>query len=188
MRLFLGLPVYDLFPEAVDSFEARIKKRLKNVKWVNFKNLHITLHFFGETDPEKLKIIQNVAAETARHFEAFPLVLEHIGVFPSRGAPRVLWIGVSGQSAKFIRPLQQDLEIRLSAEGFKSEERKFNPHITFARPRKGEPFTLNQTDLDFKRTHKKYVRQINLYESRLSENGSVYHVRESFALKSLRHH
>ena len=62
----------------------------------------------------------------------FDIVFGGAGVFPPRGAPRVLWIGV-GAGDDQLRALQREMAARVSAHGVDLEARDFHPHLTLGR-------------------------------------------------------
>lgn len=55
MRLFLAIKVPDSVKGAIDKGLRKLKNEYKDLKWVDPKSYHITVHFFGETqDVEKI--------------------------------------------------------------------------------------------------------------------------------------
>jgi 2'-5' RNA ligase len=66
--------------------------------------------------------------------QPFTLRLEGAGSFPTRGLPRVLWLGIADAKGALARQ-QKRLEDECAAERFAREERPFSPHLTLARIR-----------------------------------------------------
>ncbi|HEX5707510.1 MAG TPA: RNA 2',3'-cyclic phosphodiesterase, partial [Pyrinomonadaceae bacterium] len=101
--------------------------------------------------------------------------IEGTGLFPPRGAPRVLWLGVKDDSGGLAR-LHQRLEDECEATGFPRETRAFNPHLTIARLRNPEgvrPLASLHTTTEF--TSRPFdVREFVLMRSQLGPGGSRY--------------
>jgi 2'-5' RNA ligase len=143
------------------------------VRWVDTGTTHITLHFFAELPLDRMDgLIQAVGAAAARE-QPFTLRLGGLGSFPGGARAKVLWIGLSEESATLA-----DLAIAVRAAvarcGFEVDPRAFRAHVTLGRP-------TPRFDLDAWRSQLAVpvglpaftVDQVALYESR---NG--YHVRE----------
>ena len=92
------------------------------------ENLHLTLAFLGETDPERVEDIC-WAMEKVR-MQPPKLVFDRIGVF-KQSAGDIWWLGI--KENKPLEELQFRLADNLAYKGFKLEERKFVPHLTLAR-------------------------------------------------------
>src|SRR5207247_1313213 len=101
------------------------------LKWVRPDHAHLTLVFLGDVEEMRVPAVIETAS---RHVEGSPIeiMLDTIGVFPRRGAPRVLWIGL-GEGASRLSELQHELAQRITALGIPLEDRPFHPHLTLAR-------------------------------------------------------
>lgn len=93
--------------------------------------LHITLHFFGQTDVGRLGAIEAAMRRAAGGVAPFSMATSRAGTF-GRGDSAVLWLGI-GEGAGELRALQQRLEKALEEEGFPPEGRAFRAHITLGR-------------------------------------------------------
>ena len=92
------------------------------------QNLHITLAFLGECDPEQIRIIQSIINSTI--FKPFDILIDHIGRF-KRDSGDIWWAGV--RENKTLTDLQRLLSNKLIAVGFELEKRAYTPHITLGR-------------------------------------------------------
>lgn len=108
--------------------------------WSREENVHLTLKFLGDIQTSRLSNLSNAAALAVANLSSFEITLANTGVFPKRGAPRVLWIGVHDESRK-LAELHTRLEQACAREGFAREERPFHPHLTIARLRKPQGAT-----------------------------------------------
>jgi 2'-5' RNA ligase len=106
----------------------------RDCRWVRGDGLHLTLHFFGELDEARVGEVTAAVAPAAAAATPFPVVLGGLGSFPSRGTPRVLWLGVVG-GLEPLAVLALDCQERLRAAGFEVEDRPFAAHCTLGRPR-----------------------------------------------------
>jgi len=198
LRTFIAIDV----PPAVLDTIIRIQHRFKSLglhaSWVKPGNIHLTLKFLGETDPDRISGIQNKLTETLAPFAPFRLSLNTVGVFPDTKSPRILWLGLKDEEGT-LGPLQAVIEKALENVGFPMEPRSFAPHLTLARiksfggikslkgikPPKGkkelknELDAVNQEGID---PHPFDVGAIHLYESQLTPKGSIYTVLANFKL------
>ena len=186
LRTFIALDV----PSAVLDTIIRIQHRFKSLglhaSWVKPANIHLTLKFLGNTDPDRIPGIQNKLIETLTSSTPFQLSLDSVGVFPNTKNPRVLWVGLKDEEETLIR-LQASVENALEGIGFLKEQRTFSPHLTLARIKspkgkkelKDELDAVNQEGID---PHPFEVGGIHLYESQLTPKGSIYTVLANFKL------
>ena len=118
-------------------------------------------------------VIDAVAADVG--LSAFEATLEGAGVFPPRGAPRVLWIGI-GSGAPALIELQTVIAARVEALGLPIEDRAFHPHLTIARWRESRPADRSHALGAAPNGVVARVRidGATLYQSRLSPSGPAY--------------
>jgi 2'-5' RNA ligase len=186
LRTFIAIDV----PSAVLDTIIRIQHRFKSLglhaSWVKPGNIHLTLKFLGNTDPDRIPGIQNKLTEALASFEPFQLSLDSTGVFPNTKNPRVLWIGLKDEEES-LNPLQTTIKNALESMGFPKEQKTFSPHLTLARIKspkgkeklKDELDAVNQEGID---PHPFEVDEIHLYESQLTPKGSIYTVLANFKL------
>jgi 2'-5' RNA ligase len=140
------------------------------VKWVKKENLHITLKFFGET--EKNNLIEEEMKNLENEILAFDISLTGVGAFPNRKKAKILWVGVDKGKDNLFQ-LFSITENKVAALGFEKEERKFHPHITFARVKKGKYSLPLNIDFSFGPFS---VNEISLFKSTLTPNGPIYEI------------
>jgi len=100
--------------------------------------LHLTVLFLGAVDPGRVASIEERLTTVASRGAPFATALTAFGVFPPRGATRVLWVGLSDE-AGFLEALAAETK-RALADLVITEERPFRAHVTVARAR--EPVRL----------------------------------------------
>jgi 2'-5' RNA ligase len=121
--LFVGI---DLPPEALAPVVGIVPAVAPGVRPTAAGNIHLTLHFLGE-----FSLLAATSALSGLRCSPFPLTLEKVGAFESRGRAPVLWAGVRESAA--LRELHAAVGSVLSGCGFIPEEREYSPHITLAR-------------------------------------------------------
>src|SRR5215213_11487685 len=96
LRVFCAIEL----PEEVRARAAERITRLREAvpearaSWERMEKLHITLKFVGEIAPERVEVLSGTATRAAQTIQAFSLALSGAGAFPSRGIPRILWLGI----------------------------------------------------------------------------------------------
>jgi 2'-5' RNA ligase len=196
MRLFVAVDLDPERHEAIARVVAGLRRAAgsagwdRSARWVSPRNLHLTIRFIGEVD-EAAGARGREALGPPIELPPFDVVFEGAGVFPPRGAPRVLWIGVE-RGAEDLAHLFDALESRLRLAGIAPEARPFSPHLTIARFRdreRGRRGTRSagawSADLPRRRPADALaavrvgagpmpVRSVTLYQSRLTPAGPEY--------------
>lgn len=139
MRVFIAIELPENIRELAAKHNRLLRESVPRVRagWESIEKMHITLKFLGEIDEKQLDDVQKTVEETAKEFHSFELSIVGTGAFPTRGVPRILWLGVS-DGAGFLSKLQSRIETKCAEIGFKREKREFHPHITLARIRTAE--------------------------------------------------
>jgi len=152
------------------------------VKWVRPENIHLSLKFLGDVDESRESELRTALGRAAGgRAEPRPLALQitGFGVFPDYRRPHVLWAGVTPEPA--LELLQHGVEQAFEPLGFPTEARAFRPHVTLgrtsrdARPRDFSGLEQTLARISFDRTVT--VSEVDLMQSTLTPNGSVYQVK-----------
>ena len=67
-----------------------------DVKWVDVKNLHLTLKFLGDVPSREISTVCKAAQQGTAGIKPFELELRGAGAFPNADRPRTLWLGAGG--------------------------------------------------------------------------------------------
>lgn len=137
MRVFIGIRPEREALTRLEEEASPLRRDFPQFKWVDPGNRHLTLRFLGEmstADAEKLcsRLKSSLPASTA-----IPLEIDGLGGFPDPSSPRVIWAGIRNSPA--LTNLFNHLEEILESLGIPRETRRFHPHITLARIRRGQP-------------------------------------------------
>jgi len=164
--------------------ELRAALRHESIKWVQEQSVHVTLHFFGETDEQRIPLICKTLIEVAETTNSFMLRLEGLAVFGSAYAPRVIWTGLAPQ--KEILELMKRVKAGLAASGFETDRQNLVPHLTLGRIKTLQDKVLFQRVIerykDLSSTSEMAGKMI-LFESVLKASGPVYTVQQVFPFK-----
>jgi RNA 2',3'-cyclic 3'-phosphodiesterase len=167
MRLFFALwPPADA-ASALGEWAAEVAKQCGG-KVTAIANIHLTLAFLGETEPDKA--IAAARRVKARHHR-LPI---DAAQYVKRN--EMVWVGPASMPAE-LGALAADLHGALRAAGFVLEERSYRAHVTLVRkarlPRSIPPLPRVAWP----------VGEFLLMRSRTSSNGSTYEPLERFALR-----
>ena len=180
MRAFIAVNLCPAVQNELDKIYSDLQKAIPRgaVRWVQVKNIHLTLKFLGDVPVEKLDELKvNLAAVGSRH-SRFEFEIAGSGCFPSITRPRVIWIGVI--TSPQLSKLQQDLEKTVEKLGFPRENRLFSPHLTLGRVSNGvSPGQLKLVSeamgaLKVESLGICQALEIHLYKSDLQPGGAIY--------------
>ncbi len=144
-HLFLAVAI----PPAIRSQISDLRGQLANgskafKKLVHPDDYHITLKFLGVVEDGLVEQVRSAAAHAVSEHTLFTLRAAGVGVFGKPATPRILWLGVGGDTTALSK-LQSDVEAAMVPLGFAREDRPYRPHITLAKSYVGEvPFELTQ--------------------------------------------
>ena len=186
IRAFIAINRPDAARERVVEIHRELKSFCgdESVRCALPEQIHLTLKFLGNVDSDSLDDLK-AAIQPACRTTPFDLSAQVLGCFPNPRRPRVIWIGLRGES-KFLAALQQRIEA-----GTKSwrepEARKFHPHLTLGRVNNLSPRESQKLSATIE-AHAQtvfgswQVRQIDLMQCKLSPHGAVYSKLASFQL------
>jgi len=137
-RLFIAVPMPPAATDLVDRIVTDLSKVDLPVRWVAPDTAHLTLHFLGDTPPERAELLRMALAPAVARHQAFTLRTDGLGVFPDERRPRVVWLGLTGQTERLVA-LHRDLGDALRPLDLPVEERILRPHITLGRVRDNPP-------------------------------------------------
>ncbi len=168
MRAFVAVPTPAALRAHIGAIQAELGPRLSGVRFVRPESIHLTLRFLGSTSPEQARALEGCLGAKAAACPRGSAFLTGLGLFPERGAPRVLWLGVA--LSEHLLTLQRACETAAVSVGFPPEDRPFRPHLTLGRWKDRAPRPeLHVVELD-----PLPVEEIVLYQSDLARAGAVH--------------
>ncbi|MBI2857228.1 MAG: RNA 2',3'-cyclic phosphodiesterase [Chloroflexi bacterium] len=147
-------------------------------RWVSVEAMHLTLKFLGDVSSDLLPQVSGVTKGAAAGTLPFRLKTDGLGMFPDSRSPRVLWIGLTGDTQVLV-DLQARIEEALVPLGFAKEDRPFTPHLTLCRlqnapPRERREFGEQVLQLKAPPPREFSVAGLNIMRSTLTPAGAVY--------------
>jgi 2'-5' RNA ligase len=171
-RLFVAIDL----PDSTRQLFADLDPHIRGVRWTAPDQMHLTLGFFVDVSEDvEIRLRQRLGAI---EFGAFFLPVIGVGAFSSKGAPKIIWIGI-GKAHPHLFQIHKRVQEAALAAGIEPELRPWHPHITIARCRDVSAQALRK----FLQAHADFdagmirVEAFHLYSSNLTPAGPI-HTRE----------
>jgi len=186
-RVFCAIDLPEDVRERLMAYTLSLRKAVPEAQasWSRPCNIHLTVKFLGEIPQSRVEGLSRAAARATSGLESFAISVEKTGVFPTNGAPRVLWIGIEDLKGK-LDGLHRRLEDECAKAGLKKEARPFHPHLTLARlrqPRHARTLASAHQSMEFEPAEVT-VSELLVIRSELSSAGSKYTVISRHPLSS----
>ena len=181
VRAFLAIPLPQQLKESISKVQRDLQAQIPDARWTRPENLHLTLHFFGETTQETLEKIKVSVLSVKNCQRPFVVEVKALGVFPNQHRPRIIWLGL--ESKDLLRQLHSSCRKYLRQAGVATESRTYSPHLTIGRLKKVATDRLRQQNTDlvdlFDSVGQTVIGQLPvdkliLFESRLHSGGSEH--------------
>ncbi len=189
LRSFVAVRVPDIWVAGIAALSERLNRAAVGLRWIQAEGAHVTLAFLGHIARARVPAVVGKLGQAARACTPCLVNTGGIGVFPHPGRAAVLWLGVQDPSGGLGR-LQRLVVNALSDEGLTPEARVFHPHVTLGRWRTPPPRSMVDALLAAPLPAELAgaggawtVTQVDLMESQLTAQGSVYTVLEMLPLK-----
>ena len=183
IRAFLAIDPSEEVLRSIADIQGILKRNIRgSISWVRPEGIHLTLKFFGDIGREHLLSIAEVVTVHAAATPPLNLFVQGLGVFPAPRRPRVLWIGVGGDTERLIA-LQKAVDQGLETCGFRKEERPFQAHLTLARIKSPQGLAGIEKMLTEKGSEGAgafKARSVTLFQSELTPKGAIYTVLGNF--------
>jgi 2'-5' RNA ligase len=174
-RLFLAA---DITPgkallEAYDTIRHTL--RMEKINWVRKDQMHLTLAFLGDTEDDIIPALISNLGPVMKTHHSFALTLAGLGIFRNIHDPRVIWTGCKPEDE--FQQIKEETDKILRTMDFEVEDRPFSPHLTLGRIKLIRHLNhLSQLIGVYKDEifQSETIRQIVLYESRLTPDGPEY--------------
>jgi 2'-5' RNA ligase len=174
MRLFVALQIPDDIRAAFGFLIEELRMVQPQAKWVRAENLHLTLKFLGNTEPERLQAAQT-ALSSVYSDKSVQLEFRGLGFFPNEKKSRIFWAGLEASSN--LAALAARIDQAMHGLDFPLERRPFIPHLTLARfePPGASPKLLNVVRLRMLDSFGSLTAtEFHLIESKLKPAGAEY--------------
>ncbi len=176
MRLFVALSI----PDDVAAPLLLMQGGVPGARWQSRDQLHLTLRFIGEVNGSDMRALDD--ALSGIDAPAFELQLHGVGQFGNK-QPDSLW--AAARPNDLLTHLQRKVDNAIRKVGAPADAHKFTPHVTVGRLRHSDTEKviawLQQhalhTSAEFE------VGQFHLYSSKLTSDGSIYRIEQSYDLR-----
>ena len=178
MRLFIAFPlpveIKKYLAKIIDDFKSQYSEK-RAVKWVDVKNIHLTVKFLGDTSERLLDPIKNDLTNIGKEFSVINCTLNKVGAFPNLNKPRVYWIGIDPQNDDIFK-LAESTDEAMSQLGYEKESRKFKAHLTLGRIKNSYDLSdLNQYISNYNvEPIQLIINKLRLHKSTLTPQGPIY--------------
>ena len=170
----------DLLAAKQDELRAAMGRSAGAVRWSRPEGMHLTLQFLGDVPADFVSQIGDSMREGCVGQKPVGLSLGRTGAFPGITRPRVLWLGLEGDTGR-LQTLQARISERLKPLGYRPDK-PFQPHVTLGRTRD----TARRDELEtiswaLKQQENKPIdrtpftaHHVSLMKSDLRPGGSIY--------------
>jgi len=177
VRTFVAVEINDAIRARAGELIELLRGSGGDVKWVETQNLHLTLKFLGDVPSRNIPRVCDAVAGGAAEVEPFFVEVCGAGAFPTAGRPRTVWLGV-GDGLEEMIALHDRIQSPLKKLGFRPEHRRFHPHLTIGRVRRGGPGVADLGQLikqqaDFP-AGRLQVSKVTVFSSQLERAGPIY--------------
>jgi 2'-5' RNA ligase len=178
IRTFIAVPVSLEIRSAARKLTELLQHAAGDVRWVAPENLHWTMQFLGDVDELEIPAVCSAVSSAAADLESFDHSARGAGAFPAPDRPRTLWLG-AGAGAQAMVALHTAIQKKLDRLGYRSEHRRFVPHVTLGRAGKTEhPRSLVRELAGLAEFDGglMLVDEVTVYSSELRPDGPIYEV------------
>lgn len=148
------------------------------IRYIRPENIHLTLKFLGDVQPETLAEANDALAAVGARHDPFEVELVGFGAFPSERRGRVLWAS-AGRGTKHLNTIAADVEDALEPLGFERDPRAYKPHLTLGRAR-ASSFVLDAPTALERLAFR--AERLTLVRSVLQAEGAVYEPLDAYPL------
>lgn len=180
IRAFIAAELPNGVTQALATFIGELQASMPSeVRWVRPENIHLTLKFLGNIEPESVQPLSEVVDRCVASITPFDLYIEELGAFPALNSPKAIWVGLGGQ-LHILRDLQLSLDEQLVELGYDKEIKYFIPHLTIGRTKNGmhlagrKKIGLALSTASVEIGASLPVKSLSLLQTTLTPLGSIY--------------
>ena len=172
MRCFLSIDLSKEVKKELGRIEEELKqlKEIAHLRFVEPKNLHLTLKFFGEVTDSQVNDIKEALKDIK--LEPFKVKLNSVGVF-TPSYIKVIWIDIFPDVA--VKDLHHKIDENLNKKGFR-KDKGFEAHVTLARVKsvRDKKEFLSKIKSIKPKSIEFNINSFSLKKSTLTEDGPIY--------------
>ncbi len=179
IRSFLAIDLPKSNKEEILEIIERYQKLTKSgIKWVSRENLHITIKFLGEFDPDHTPNLKDCIQANLQKIPKFDLRIDRLGAFPNSSKPKEIWLGFT--CPPNLIQIHQYIEDCITQLGYEKDDRSFSPHLTIGRIRRDVSYSgikeIGQvlSNIHFEFQTEFTAEKVTFFKSELSREGPKY--------------
>jgi RNA 2',3'-cyclic 3'-phosphodiesterase len=166
-------------PDRIRDLLLAMMGGISGARWQQDEQIHLTLRFIGEVDRHQAGDIH--AALGSIHHRRFDVAINGVGTFERRGQPETVWAGVAPHEP--LKALHNKVDQAIARVGVAPDQRAYLPHITLARLKRSSGSVRNLLEQSGGlRSEPFSIDQFALFESKLTPDGAVYTIIETYPL------
>lgn len=173
MRIFIAIPISEKLQKEIVKYQGLYPDL--PVRWLEGKNLHITL--IPPWEEGKIEEVKAILKSLENKFGLFEIYFNNVSFGPNFYNPRLIW--ATGKAPEQIVKLKKTLEENLKKP---SEHNDFLLHLTLARfkPEDFKNFSIEKIndEINWRDTADEFV----IMQSHLSRSGADYEILERYKL------
>jgi len=177
IRAFLAVEIPSNVKNGIRSIQEQLAPCIRYIRWTKPEGIHLTLKFFGNISESDIPCISKAVDKITDKTIPFTLNAHSIGVFPGLSRPRVLWMGLEGETDRLCK-LHQVIDSDLQHCGFQKDVRTFNPHLTLGRANGQREIYAGIREIIAEKERynagRFEIRGLTLFRSDLKPNGPLY--------------
>jgi len=192
-RIFIAIEVPDNVRAAIIGVQENCIKRVggKSMKWTRPDQFHLTIRFLGSLERTALIEMTIKLRQACAGLKPLDLRCADLGIFPERGRPRVVWVGVrdddGDDGGNGLERTFRAVATATSGFGQSEPEKNFTGHITLARCKEIDRVTATQVKELVRNFSKRdfgswQAREVQVLRSELSPQGALHSVLERIPL------
>jgi 2'-5' RNA ligase len=134
MRAFIAIELPCLIRDYLSQIQDKLKTSGSDVKWVDPRNIHLTIKFLGEIEDKTIDQITGILEAVSCCIPVFYIRICSVGAFPNINAPRIIWAGID-KGENETKKIAGELAKKLVKIGISEEDKPFSAHLTIGRIR-----------------------------------------------------
>jgi len=177
VRTFIAVDLGEEIRAALAKAQRTLQRAHADVKWVNPKNIHLTLTFLGNIPIDNIRPLEAAMEQTLQGLETFNLKVAGTGTFGKPKRPRIIWSGIE-ESPPLLK-LQEKTVEALRAVNIQFDAKPFSPHLTLGRVKSSKHISAllealeKDKDAEFGSAE---ISEVLLIKSKLKPGGAEYTV------------
>ncbi len=177
IRTFVAVETTLPIQKKVGEFVQTLQSVSADVKWIEAHQLHLTVKFLGGVATDEIHRVCETVQQAVAQSPAFEFEIRGAGAFPNIARPRTFWVG-AGRGKQEMAAMAKLLEKGLQKLGFPREGRRFQPHLTIGRLRRGKRASHELSELlnqhDDIEIGQMMVEEVVVFSSTLTPSGPIY--------------